>query len=129
MSLKYLRDLRRFYDMARTASSACKSPSAFLAAALICSGAALSACSVLPQSSKNNLLIEASGKGQVDEMERLIKDGADINSHNAEGWTPYLAASSNGRLEAMRLLRHLGARTDAPDEDFISAERRSELND
>ena len=81
-----------------------------------------SACAVTP-AARNNDLIRAAEQGRVDEMEKLIRAGADINGHNADGWTPYLAASSNGRFEAMRLLRGLGAKTDAPDLEQISYER------
>jgi ankyrin repeat protein len=60
-------------------------------------------------------LIRAAERGQTKEMFRLIKAGADINAQDAEGWTPYLAASSMGQLDAMRMLRSFGAKTEAPE--------------
>src|SRR3954470_12855959 len=69
-----------------------------------------------PQKPTRDLaLIRAAEKGQTKEMFRLIKAGADINAQDKEGWTPYLAASSMGQLEAMRMLRAFGAKTAAPD--------------
>lgn len=56
-------------------------------------------------------LIRAAEAGRIEEMKRLIRAGADIDASDAEGWTPYLAASSMGRFEAMKILKSLGART------------------
>lgn len=58
-------------------------------------------------------LIRAAERGQTQEMHRLISAGADINARDEEGWTPYLAASTMGQFEAMKLLKSLGAKTDA----------------
>jgi ankyrin repeat protein len=65
--------------------------------------------------SRDIALIRAAERGQTKEMFKLIKAGADINAQDAEGWTPYLAASSMGQFEAMRMLRALGAKTAAPE--------------
>jgi ankyrin repeat protein len=65
--------------------------------------------------SRDIALIRAAERGQTKEMFKLIKAGADINAQDAEGWTPYLAASSMGQLEAMRMLRAFGAKTAAPE--------------
>ena len=65
--------------------------------------------------SRDLQLIRASERGHTKEMFRLIQAGADINAQDAEGWTPYLAASSMGHFEAMRMLRAFGARTEAPE--------------
>jgi ankyrin repeat protein len=56
-------------------------------------------------------LIRACETGRTSEVKMLIRQGADINATNADGWTPYLAASSNGQLDAMRVLKSLGAKT------------------
>lgn len=64
-----------------------------------------------PQQDMDLRLIRAAEAGETSEVKRLIKAGADINATDPEGWTPYLAASSMGRLEAMRILKALGART------------------
>lgn len=78
------------------------------------------ACSATAPKNKNLSLIRAAERGETQVMYTLIRDGADINAMDAEGWTPYLAASSNGRLEAMRMLRAFGARTDAPEADAVA---------
>jgi ankyrin repeat protein len=64
-----------------------------------------------PQADMDLRLIRAAEAGQTEEVKRLIRAGADINASDESGWTPYLAASSMGRLEAMRILKALGART------------------
>ncbi|MEO6095478.1 MAG: ankyrin repeat domain-containing protein [Fibrobacteria bacterium] len=64
---------------------------------------------------RNLALIRASEKGQTKEVYRLIEAGADVNARDPEGWTPYMAASSMGHLDAMRVLRAFGAKTIAPE--------------
>jgi ankyrin repeat protein len=56
-------------------------------------------------------LIRACETGSSSEVKNLIRQGADINATNKDGWTPYLAASSNGNFEAMKVLKSLGAKT------------------
>ncbi len=70
-----------------------------------CAGSRMS-----PQQDMDMRLIRAAEAGQTEEVKRLIRAGADINATDSQGWTPYLAASSMGRLEAMRILRALGCR-------------------
>ena len=65
-----------------------------------------------PNSRKNLELISASRKGDKNMVISLIKDGADINAQDPEGWTPYLAASAEGKWEIMRILQGLGCKTD-----------------
>ncbi len=60
-------------------------------------------------------LIRAAERGETKEVYRLIAAGANVNARDEEGWTPYLAASTMGRLDAMRVLRAFGAKTEAPD--------------
>ena len=64
-----------------------------------------------PRLTQNLELIRASEKGQYQVVSRLIKDGADVNARDADGWTPYLAASSNGQFKVMRILVAFGAKT------------------
>lgn len=89
-----------------------------LALALLAQG--LLACSSAQPKNKNLSLIRAAERGETQTMYALIREGADINAMDAEGWTPYLAASSNGRLEAMRMLRAFGARTEAPESETLA---------
>ena len=62
-------------------------------------------------SSRNTALIRAAERGQTQEVYRLLQAGADVNAHDADGWTPYLAASSMGQLSTMRVLISFGAKT------------------
>lgn len=90
--------------------------SAGLSLAVLFSLFTLACASSTPVGATRDLqLIRAAERGQTKEMFRLIKAGADINAQDAEGWTPYLAASSMGHFEAMRMLRAFGARTEAPE--------------
>lgn len=73
----------------------------------------VSACSSTQvKSSRNQALIKASRKGDVAKVENLIRAGADINASDAEGWTPYLAASSEGNWAVMRVLEKNGCKKD-----------------
>ena len=58
-------------------------------------------------------LIRAAERGQTDQIYRLLEAGANVNAKDKDGWTPYLAASTMGHLEAMRVLRAFGAKTEA----------------
>jgi ankyrin repeat protein len=68
-----------------------------------------------PSNTRNVALIRAAEKGETQEVYRLIEAGADVNGRDAEGWTPYLAASSMGQLNTMRVLVAFGAKTVPPD--------------
>ena len=82
-----------------------------LASALLLS---LSACASSPgrNAGKNLALIQASRQGDVGLVTSLIDSGADMNAVDAEGWTPYLAASVEGNWQVMKLLQGRGAKTD-----------------
>jgi ankyrin repeat protein len=87
----------------------------FLGAALLASALFIGCASSSRGSNPDMRLIQAAERGHTKEMFRLIKEGADINAIDSEGWTPYLAASSMGHFEAMRMLKAFGARTEAPE--------------
>ena len=75
---------------------------------------ALTACSsARPHSDPDMALIKAAERGQTDQIYRLLQNGANVNAKDKDGWTPYLAASTMGQLDAMRVLRAFGAKTEA----------------
>lgn len=57
-------------------------------------------------------LIQASRTGDMSRVVTLIKQGADLNAMDRDGWTPYLAASAEGNWQVMKLLQDMGAKTD-----------------
>ena len=57
-------------------------------------------------------LIQASRVGDLSRVKSLIRQGADLNAVDQEGWTPYLAASAEGNWKVMKLLQDMGAKTD-----------------
>jgi ankyrin repeat protein len=70
-------------------------------------------CATAPDRSRlGQDLIAASRRGDANLVARLIRDGADVNAVDAEGWTPYLAASAEGNWKVMRMLKDSGCRTD-----------------
>jgi ankyrin repeat protein len=79
---------------------------------LLFSASFLLACAATGGPGKNQALIKASRKGDKAEVISLIREGADINAQDPEGWTPYLAASAAGNWEIMHLLQGMGCKTD-----------------
>ncbi len=65
----------------------------------------------LPQSELDSRLVRAAEAGNIEQIKRFIRMGADLNGRDEDGWTPYLAASCNGRLQAMNMLKSMGAKT------------------
>jgi ankyrin repeat protein len=74
----------------------------------------LGACASNPKrdQQRNQALIQASRQGNVVLVKSLVKSGADMNAVDAEGWTPYLAASVEGNWSVMKYLQGQGAKTD-----------------
>lgn len=58
----------------------------------------------------NKSLLEATASNNVDEVKRLIQDGADVNSHIDLNWTPLMQASFNGNAEVVQILVDKGAK-------------------
>lgn len=77
-------------------------------------GVASTGCSAAGQGQgrKNLALIQASRQGDLFQVSSLIRKGADINAVDAEGWTPYLAASAEGNWKVMKFLQAMGCKTD-----------------
>ena len=55
-------------------------------------------------------LIKTAAAGDLDESDRIIESGADVNGKNENGQTPLDAARINGREEVVQLLISKGAR-------------------
>ena len=60
------------------------------------------------QEELNRALFEAVSKGNVDECQRLIQAGANVNFTNDDGWTPLHWAAFDGHLKVCRLLINEG---------------------
>ncbi|MGE3174561.1 MAG: ankyrin repeat domain-containing protein [Planctomycetota bacterium] len=54
-------------------------------------------------------LLKESRRGHVTRIERLVADGANVNCRGKYGYTPLMAAASNGQVDAVRSLLALGA--------------------
>lgn len=65
--------------------------------------------------SKDTLLVEAAESGNVRTLERLLRDGADIEQRDWRGRTALLAATHGNRFEAARALVEAGADVNAKD--------------
>jgi len=61
----------------------------------------------------NEQMLEASTKGYVNEVMKLLKNGADVDTRNQENFTPLICASRYGRTETAELLIDKGADIEA----------------
>jgi hypothetical protein len=66
-------------------------------------------------------LIDASKSGDIDQINTLLRHGADVNSADAEGLTPLIAASSYLRRSTVELLLSRGANRSARTNEGITA--------
>ncbi len=64
----------------------------------------------------NNELRKNAEKGHLDIVKSLIKQGADINSENAGGYTALMKSSSSGHLGIVKYLIENGADIEAKNE-------------
>jgi ankyrin repeat protein len=69
------------------------------------------------QTDLNEKLIEASKNYNIQEVRRLIKDGADVNARNKYDNTPLIWATHNSKLEAIKLLIQNGANVNTQNRD------------
>ena len=58
-------------------------------------------------------LLEAAAKGNIEEVERLIGAGADLDSRDRNGRTPLMEATQKGHLDVVKLLVDKGAQINA----------------
>jgi len=63
----------------------------------------------------------AAGMGDLAALERLVKEGIDVNRLDVQGQTALHAAANAGQLEAVRWLVEHGAKMDFPDEEGATA--------
>ena len=62
----------------------------------------------------NNIkLIRSSMFGNREAVKKLLKEGADVNAKNSDGYTALILASSNGRTEIVAMLLDAGANVNA----------------
>jgi len=63
----------------------------------------------LSQEGKNNRLIRASDRGDLEQVKTLVKVGADIEARNQYKTTPLITASWQGHVEIVKFLLEAGA--------------------
>ena len=61
----------------------------------------------------NDDLINATRNNTVQEVKRLLNEGADVNARNQDGWTSLMMAALGGHLEVAKLLIDKGADVNA----------------
>ena len=70
----------------------------------------------------NNIkLIRSSMFGNKETVKKLLKEGADVNAKNSDGYTALILASSNGRTEIVKMLLEKGADVNATDKYVYTA--------
>lgn len=81
----------------------------------------IAALFVLFGCAEKSLLIQASAKGDPAEIQKLVKQGANVNEADAKGITPLMYAAMSGKTEAVEALLSLGANLNAQDKYGYSA--------
>jgi hypothetical protein len=88
----------------------------FAAVALIgCAFSVVSGETMVQAQDRNSALIDASKKGDLQEVNRLLTEGADVNAKGSNGVTALMAASELGQVEVVKTLLDKGADTKAKD--------------
>ncbi|GJM30286.1 MAG: hypothetical protein DHS20C17_29210 [Cyclobacteriaceae bacterium] len=72
------------------------------------------ACRILPLEAYAEKITEAAGSGQVDDVNLLLSNGADINAKNKQGLTALHTAKIKGRKDIIEDLITKGANADIP---------------
>jgi ankyrin repeat protein len=58
----------------------------------------------IPEVTDNERLIGAAERGDIPEMRRLLREGANVNFYGENGWTPLTKAATWGQPKAVKLL-------------------------
>lgn len=72
------------------------------------------------KSAKELKFIIASEKGLIDELEKYLNEGVDINCSDGQGITPLIGACSKGKMESVKFLLQHGADINACGEACFS---------
>jgi ankyrin repeat protein len=83
--------------------------------------AALSAIAVLAWGQSQAPLVEAAGRGELAQVQALLRAGADVEQRDANGRTAVLAATAGNHLAVVRALIARGANVNAQDHQRDSA--------
>lgn len=59
-------------------------------------------------------LLDAARDGDLGKVENLVKEGANINAQNSNGWTPLMFAIGSAHSDLVKLLLKIGADPNAP---------------
>lgn len=110
-----------------TARETCKVAIIFLVASLIF----VAACTATPaadvreqsvdKSELNMDLIAAAERGNIEEVSRLLAEGADVHAANSRGVTPLIAAAYQNHVEVAKVLIEAGAGVNVQDNTQQSA--------
>lgn len=66
-------------------------------------------------------LVKASAQGNVERVQELLAEGADVDAIAVKEWTPLTAAAEHGHLDAVKVLSLAGARIDRPAPGGVTA--------
>ena len=62
-------------------------------------------------------LLQAAGNGQLDEIQKCLAEGVDVNVRNTDGYTALMSAARSYRVEIVRYLLSVGADPNSTFED------------
>ena len=92
-----------------------------LAALTTCSRATVISSQSQNEEEKKNPLIDASKRGDLSEVKKLLANGADANTRDTKGHTPLQCAVSSGNVEVAQALLVAGADVNACANDGYTA--------
>lgn len=83
---------------------------------------------LLSKKELNKKLFIESRRGHLDNIQNLIKTGADVNAKSKSGWTSLMWASRFGHLNIAKILINIGANVNITDNDGRTALIHSSSN-